>query len=307
MYSSPIVRTTVKYFLLALGLLFAQQVSAQQLIFPEVQVTTLRVAETQIPQLTSLQEKLQQMLLGYRPNVEVNYSPIQPIRTVVQLRIRESIGSRYRGDLELVMLRPIYGEESESVVYLANESDIEFELDRSYTGVGIGNTLPEHPLFRRLFYHITMGSLYYYDSFASLGGTPFLTYLEEHRTRFEELYQNGAGSNLSLGGSYLAPQRHLSEIKGAWGTRFRELWYFYHREALDSDTPEEYGELLVMMLEGLEKIREENSSLTLIQYFSDTKSAEINERLSRISLSPSLQQSLTELLQRLMPGTKFEL
>lgn len=283
-----------------LGSIFlSHSTSAQQLLLPEVRVEGTRLADNRSSDLSSLREQIEQMLLGYAPSVDVSQIPRHPIRTVVQLRITEGDGYNFRGDLEMMMLRPIYGVESESVILFAAERGLEFQYTPSFQYHSLTSDLPESPLLRQIFYYATLGAMYYYDSFSVLGGAPFLQYLTAHRTEFERAWEDERRGGFGHNASYLSPRQHLTELKETWGNRFRELWYLYHREGLDSESSDEYGEVLHLFLEGLSAIQRENSTVHFAQFASDTKGGEMIQRLK--TLSAPHQNALSQIIRSLFP------
>lgn len=273
--------------------------NAQILFNPEVVVNASDINEATKREMTRLEEQLQMMLLNYAPNVGASLTPKQPIRIFVLINVKESQLSDYKADVELVMYRPIYGIEDESIVFIIGERDVTFTFNPQMSHTFLGRDIPDDRLSKIIFYYATLGTMYYYDSFSLYGGTPFLRYLDEHRATFQEAWQNNAGANVRSERRY-APEQYLSELQSAQGDQFREIWYLYHREALDSQVEDSYVRVLGVILDGLKRMRENNASMSFISLFSDTKKIEMRARL--LEDKSAYSSSVRALAEELFPN-----
>lgn len=250
----------------------------QTLFAPEVIINAYGLPESSQQELSRLQERLQTMLVNYAPDVSVEYVPKHPIRLSVVLFVEQAIGDEYQGSLEMAFYRPRFGKDREALLLLLQENEVNFRFQSHQSAAFIGREIPEELISRMIYYFATLGAMYYYDSFSIYGGTPFLSFLQEYRSTFDSAWQD----KLNLLGqkqSKYAPAKHIDELQTEWGERFRELWYLYHREALDSEVPSAYGEVTKVVLQGLKQLRDYNSSLSFLPLFSDAKVLDITQYL----------------------------
>lgn len=253
-------------------------VRGQTFFAPEVIVNAYGLPENSQKELSRLQEQLQMMLVNYAPDVSVEYVPKHPIRLSVVLFVEQAIGDQYQGGIEMAFYRPRYGRDRESLLLLLQEQQVSFRFQPQQSAAFVGRGIPEEQISRMIYYFATLGAMYYYDSFSIYGGSPFLNYLHEHRSIYDTAWQ-GELSLLGRKESKYAPSKHLNELRSEWGDRFRELWYLYHREALDSEVSTAYGEVTKVVLQGLKQLREFNSSLSFFSLFSDAKVLDITQYL----------------------------
>ncbi|MDN4754367.1 DUF4835 family protein [Porphyromonadaceae bacterium W3.11] len=245
---------------------------AQSIFEPEVVINTSGVGDGATRDLAELETQLEELLVNYSPEIYLTEVPKNPIRLFVLLNVNSGDGVEFIADMEMVMYRPIFGEERESIVFITSQRELRFRFQKEFNRGGLGRSLPEDPLQARIYYYATLGLLYYYDSFSIYGGTPFLDYLEKEQGHFEQVMSN---SYQSLSQTNTRDDRYLSELKSEWGEKFRELWYIYHRTGLDAEDDSKYGQSLYSVLMGLKALREANRSLSFFQFFSDTKQGEI--------------------------------
>ncbi|MBR8773975.1 hypothetical protein IX306_001092 [Porphyromonas levii] len=274
----------------------------QTFFAPEVIVNAYGLPENTQKDLNHLQEQLQTMLVNYAPDISVEYTPKQPIRLTMVLFVEQAIGYQYQGSIEMAFYRPRFGRDRESLLLLLQEQEINFRFQPRQSPAFIGRDIPEEQISRMIYYFATLGAMYYYDSFSLYGGAPFLSYLQEHRSIFETSWQ-GELSLLGQKQSKYAPSRHLEELRSDWGDRFRELWYLYHREALDSEVTTGYGEVTKIVLQGVKQLREYNSSLSFFTLFSDAKALELSQYLQAEQTSTATE--IRRLSEDLFPSISF--
>lgn len=270
---------------------------AQSFFQPEVVINTSGIGDGVTRDLDDLETQLEDLLLNYSPKIYLTEIPKNPIRLFLLLNVNSGDGVEFVGDMEMVLYRPIYGEERESIVFITSERDLRFSFQKDFNRGGLGRSLPEDPLQARIYYYATLGLLYYYDSFSIYGGTPFLDYLEKEQGHFEQVMANSI-QPISQGNS--SRGRYLSELKSEGGEKFRELWYLYHRSGLDAEDISKYGQSLHSVLMGLKALRDVNRSLSFFQFFSDTKRGEIRHYFLESKASP--YEGVRKLVDELYPN-----
>lgn len=285
--------------LLAISILAYFNSSAQTIFSPEVVVNTSGMSERATRDLGELESRLSNMLLSYQPTASLSYLPRNPIRIFVLLNIKDGDGTTFVGDLEVGLYRPIYGQVNESIIFLSNIRDLSFRFRREMNQTFIGHTMPQDVLMATLFTLSTLGLVYYYDSFSILGGTSILDNLEERVGDYHQVIASEM-QNVGLSDPSKDIQRQVIELKSPQGDRFRELWYLYHRNGLDAEDSAQYLQTLFVTLTGLKSLRDENSTLTFFQFFSDTKRGEIRNNLD--SPKTKHHEGVNSLLEELFPN-----
>lgn len=291
-----------RLILTILSCIVAIGVRGQTFFAPEVIVNAYGLPESSQKDLNSLQQQLQMMLANYAPNISAEYVPKYPIRLSLVLFVEHVIGDQYQGGIEMAFYRPRFGRDRESLLLLLQESEVSFRYYPQQSATFIGREIPDEQISRMVYYFATLGAMYYYDSFSLYGGSPFLNYLQEHRSAYDTAWQ-GELSLLGRKPSNYAPSRHLDELKSEWGDRFRELWYLYHREALDSEVPSAYGEIAKVVLQGLKQLKAYNGSLSFFSLFSDAKVLDISQYLQ--SEQTPTATEVRKLSEELFPSIIF--
>lgn len=278
-------------------------ISWGQIFFaPEVVVRSDGLSDSNKKELKLLEEELTTTLLNFSPDVQVELAPKHPIKLSAVLFIKQAFGNQYQGDLEMAFYRPRYGKDEESLLLLVREEGITFRYLPTGSNLFLGRDIPENQLGRMVYFLATLGVMYYYDSFSVYGGTPFLAYLQQHKALLATPWE-GMDKLVKDGVSRYAPSRVIEELKSLWGEQFRELWYVYHRQALDGEVPTAYGEGTKVVLEGLKRLREENGMLSFIALFGDAKMAEISHFIQTVQ-SP-LATEVSRLAEDLFPAIVF--
>lgn len=244
---------------------------------PEVIVNSRGLSDRSQNDLQVLQEQLEYMLLNYAPEVDVDLMPKHPVRVVVSLFVDKAIGEQYGGSVEMAIYRPRFRDKRESLLVFFRQKDMTFDFRPSKTPSLIGRSIPQYSIGKLIYYFATLGAMYYYDSFSLNGGTPFLTYLQSQSHFFQkglrEMTQFASNSNAFP----LSPERHLNELQTESGGIFREAWYVYHREGLDSPRPDIYGGVLTVVLQVMKRIRDLDSTSSFLTLFIDAKEPEIRQ------------------------------
>lgn len=282
---------------------FGYNLRAQSFFYPEIMINGKGLADQTQRELSQLQEQLTYMMVNYAPNVAVSYVPKQPIRIHVFVYVDEALGNRYKGSLEVALYRPMYGREQTSLLAVFYESDITFAFQSDRTATFIGQSIPDDIISRMVYYYATLGAMYYYDSFALYGGNPFIKYLKEQKRFFETAWDDQPLINNSQL-SRLSTANHIKELETDYGDRFRELWYLYHREALDSEMPSSYGRVTYVVLDGLLQLKEYDSSLSFFQFFSDSKGMELYQYIEGNVSSNAIE--VRRVAEELFPSIVFD-
>lgn len=286
-------------------MLFPLALSArgQSFFAPEVIVNAEGLSESAQREMQNLQEYLELVLVNYLPSINVDYSPKQPIRIVNIFYVDDAVGDQYKGSFDMALYRPRFGRDKESLLVLLHEENISFRYQSKQKGQALVNIgFPEIPIARKIFYYATLGAMYYYDSFALYGGTPFLNYLHDKQRLFDLAWSADDASESDRSFLY-APSRHIGELRSEGGERFRELWYLYHREALDSEVGSTYGDTVQVVLSALRRLKETDSSLSFYSLFSISKVLDLTDYIQSNNTSRALE--VRRLAEDLFPSIVF--
>lgn len=283
--------------LISLFLLFAFiGANGQSLFNPNIIINDYGLPETSQRELSNLEEQLSMMLERYAPHIKVGYVPKRPIDITIALYIDKALGNEYSGSMEVALYRPVYGGKSQDLLVLFDESNFTFTYQSQHT-LDLQNTdVPETVILRKVYYYATLGAMYYYDSFALYGGNPFLEYLERYSQYLSDAWRSTYTATKYQTSKYI-PDIHLLELRSEWGDKFRELWYLYHRQGVDSPTAQAYGDTTKIVLTGLLQLRELDSTLSFFRLFSDAKVIQLSQyfELNKTSLATENKRLAEEL------------
>lgn len=287
------------------GLLLSWLSATSQSFFaPEVLLNVQGIPAQKQTDLQSLQRQIESMLASYAPEVEVALRPKQPIHIQLSLSVAQSVGDEYNGHLDIALYRPVYGEDEERPLVLFHEQNVAFTFDPLASPTFLGADIPDSNLLKMIYYYATLGAMYYYDSFSLYGGTPFLNYLVLRSSFFEAGWRDNSGMTNALLSSKLSPAIYLPELQTKWGSYFRELWYLYHREGIDSSLPTAYNKVLTVVLQGLRQLKDNDSSTSFLTLFIDSKEKDLSAHFK--AHQGSLEVGNTRsLVEELFPSIVF--
>lgn len=248
-------------------------VLAQQWINPHVQVHWEAISEQEAERLSGLSGQVSDYLQSFWPSTSsVHLIPIVPVTYSVDLAIIESSGTEQVVDLKIAAFRPIFEQDTESLILLASETRIPFSYTPSKVFVSNDLNNISDALYLRLHYYTTLALALYYDSMDTYGGDAFWKSLQTFQAQYEVAWQNlTPGSSLPP----LHPRILLPEISSQWGDHFRDFWCMYHLETLDySDDPKQDANF-IYILDQLAQLYSANHLYTLFQLLRDAKSSEV--------------------------------
>jgi len=177
--------------------------------------------------LNDLEQKMQEYL-NTRSWTDDRFLPHERISCSMQVFLLESVSiSEYRARLVVTSRRPIYDTSQSSIVVRINDSEWRFEYTR---GSSLQYRLDRYnSLTSVLDFYAFLILGYDYDTFSSLGGTP---YFEQARAIADRAEGNGDPGWSSVGTSQNRVQL-LANLLDQRHEPLRRVYYQYHRKGLD--------------------------------------------------------------------------
>lgn len=272
-----------RVMILCLPVLFLASVrgEAQSLIQPQVRMVTSALSDSDARSLDDLSVRITEYLRAFSPPLSTQLLPVRPIPVQVVVRLRSGDGTRYVGDVEMTMTRPLYGSVKQSPILVVSDREVDFEVMSGSALAYFGQELPTDRLMLRIIYHLLEGLVGYYDSFGLQGGDPILDYMKRQRSVFATAWDGGRTRGTL---SVHTPERWLMEMESAHGAQLRELWYIYHREVLDSERSEVAEENLSLILPLMSDLYRQQQTPLLSRLISDAKAEEIASLIEEIPI-----------------------
>ncbi len=238
---------------------------------------SVQVSAPQIQQ--SNKEKFQELRKGLyefvneRHWTQYSYTIDERIECTIAITITEEISSdEFKGKLNLVLRRPVYGTSYNSVLLNYVDNDFDFQWQEGQPLDFSENSFTSNLTSTVAFYiYIFLG--FDFDSYALLGGTP---YFEKAQT-----IVNSAQSAREKGWKAFEGMKNrywLSEnLTNSSYSEVRKAMYEYHRKGLDlmQGNIEKGRQGVMNSLEMLQRAYREKPRLYLLQFVMDAKREEM--------------------------------
>lgn len=253
------------------------------LFYPSVQVEAEEGIMLSTPP-EQIAEQIRTYLVQLMPVAPLPLYPKQPITLQLQLHVTSTIGSQILGNLEMIAYRPIYAQSSETPILYVAEEGLPFQITSELLAphIALVQALPEDPLLGHIYYYTLLALASYYDSFAPYGGEEILQEILRLQPQLEALWQKGIPYNGNLiAHNRLAPQHLIPELRSTGRQVLRNIWYRYHRQALDSEEDSTYGIVLEQILQQLVTEWQKERTRYFFTFFAKCKEVEITTYLAR--------------------------
>lgn len=268
----------------------AQEIEANVIINSEkIQTQERQVFEQMKRDITNF--------LNNRKWTEDNFQPEEKIKCTFFFTLMDgSVNSgAYKATLQVQSSRPVYGTNYETVLLNFLDKDFSFEYLTSQPMNYNENTFISS-LTSTLGYYVNIILALDYDSFSSLGGTP---YLEKARTIL-----NAAVSSGVPGWSDNDPNSRFwlaADLNSQVFLPFREGLYTYHLKGLDvlAEKPQEGREAIFSVIEDIHNMTLTRASSTLLKNFFNAKADELVGVFSRGDME--IRQQVFDMLKELDP------
>jgi len=271
-----------------------------------VTVNSDRIQGTNRNIFTSLEQALNQFINGNQWS-STSFSPNERIECTFAITILEQpTENTFRAELFVQSRRPVYNSAYTTTMLNFRDTNFDFEYTENSNIEIQQNTLTSNLDAVIIFYANLILALDF-DSFSPMGGSVFF--------RQAQAVSNLAQSNSNWSGwSAFDDDRSRGSIINAFLdeslSRYRELWYTYHRRGLDemAANPDRARVTILNALPVLKEMRQVRSSQTIIQMFADSKLDEVvsvgekataEEKKSTFDLLRSLYPTMTSQLEPL--------
>lgn len=210
--------------------------------------------------------------------------------------IEDFSNNTFRGQLQILSTRPVYGTLYQSTLFNYRDDDIEFEYQIGDRLEFVENRYSSELLSLLSFYCYLILS-YDADSFSRFGGNQYI-----NRARYiQQLARSYNRPGWSPQGIKRNRYQLIEELSSREAQILRRSSYRYHRDGLDKMT-ENPKSSLVQIRDSIEKLvtyKEIRPRSLMLQLFFDAKSQEILDILSQQKAQE--KASLKSLLNRLSP------
>ena len=213
----------------------------------------------------------------------------------------------YEGNAQLVVSRPVYNSNYETVLFTYVDKNFTFSYLPSTQLYFNENSYTEELPYILAFY-ANVALVFDYDSFSKMGGSPYVqkAFNLVNQARNSSPNKRGWDSNGDTRNRYWLIENLMSQQF----TPFREGMYKYYREGLDVaiQNPAETRARVLEFLDILSSVNQLRPASVVINSFFDAKSDELykilieglpEERAQAYSILVSLDPSKTQLYQRL--------
>lgn len=267
-------KTTISILFLG-ALLFSLNTSAQELNC-RISVNSSQIQGTDKSVFEELQKALFEWINNYNWTSHV-YSVEERIECSFLLNITNTISSdEFRGTLQITSTRPVFNSGYDSPMLNIKDNNVQF---RYAEGQALEFSENSHNELTALFaYYIYIVIGLDYDSFATLGGTPYFEKAEKIVTAAQSSPYNGWKSFENRKNRYWLVENFLNSVYSP----IREYSYVYHRLSLDimHNKAVDARANIAADLSPLLKVHRQKPSSYIMQVFFDAKSDEIVNILS---------------------------
>ncbi len=236
--------------------------------------------------------------LNSRKWTNLTYNPIERININMQINIKEAVSmSHFLATLQIQASRPVYGTNYESVILNFIDPNFEFDYILGQQQIDYNENTYISSLSSLMTFYAYLVLAYDADSFAKLGGTPYLERVQAIVNNAQQApgkgwrSLDGTNTRYSLMDNLISPQL----------TPVREGFYTYHRMGLDemSKDVEKARQVILGVLESYKKVNMIKPGTILIRSFFQAKD---NELIGMFSEAPPAEkQKVFDIIRELDP------
>lgn len=225
-----------------------------------------------------------------------NFSPEERINFKLNINlIRSPKQGDYEGTAQLIVTRPVYGTNYETVVLNYVDRFFNFSYLPSNPMYFTENTYSDELTHMLAFYSYIVLALDY-DSFSKLGGNPYV----QRAFQLVNIAQNNSGSSSTWRSSSDLRSRFwlIDNLMNQQIMPFRESIYTYHRLGLDTfvENPIAARQQIINVLNSIQQVSRLMPTSVLINSFLDAKGEEIYKIMNEASKDEK-QKTFTVLSQ----------
>jgi hypothetical protein len=212
-------------------------------------------------------------------------------------------GSEFSGTLNLVLQRPVYGTDYNSVIINLVDNDLQFEYTPYQAMEYSDNTYSDNLTQILAFYAYMMLGLDF-DTFSPLGGTVFF----EKANAVVAVAQNSKYQGWQI---FEGPKNRAQFAENVLNSSYqslRQMMYEYHRKGLDamSDKIETGRQAITASLDNLKSVYEKRPNLYYLQIILEAKRQEIIDIYSEAT--PAEKVSMLNIMKEVDPpyGSRYD-
>lgn len=256
-------------FFLSLGLFFmlpcllvAQEFNAS------VQVSAPQIQQTNREKFSELRKGLYEFV-NDRHWTQYSYKIDERIECTIGITITEELSSdEFRGRINLVLKRPIYGTSYNSTVFNYIDNDFQFQWQEGQA-IDFNDNSFSSNLTATIAYYIYIFLGLDFDSYQSMGGSPYFEKAQNVVNLAQSAREPGWKAFESMKNRYWLAENYTNSSY----SNIRKANYVYHRLGLDLmyDNVENGRQGVMDALELLQRAHREKPRLFAMQLFMDAK------------------------------------
>jgi len=255
-----------KIFIILLFSIIGYNLNAQEL-FCDVQVTAKQVSGTDKQIYETLQNAIYEFMNNHKwtnHTVEIN----ERIECTIVITVNGRSSNVFSANLNLVLRRPIFNTNYNSVLFNYVDKDFQFEYIEYQPLDYSDNSFTSNLTSVLAFYsYVFLGMEF--DSYSLYGGTPFYEKAEGVVSNAQNASQTGWKSYEDTRNRYWI----VENLQNAAYKPLRKFFYMYHLKGLDAmyDDADKGRSTITQTLELLETTYEERPGLFLLQLITEAK------------------------------------
>ncbi|MCF8364455.1 MAG: DUF4835 family protein [Bacteroidales bacterium] len=256
-------------FFLSFSLVFILPwLAAAQEFNASVQVSAPQIQQTNREKFSELRKGLYEFV-NDRHWTQYSYKIDERIECTIGITITEEVSSdEFRGRINLVLKRPIYGTSYNSTVFNYIDNDFQFQWQEGQSIDFSENSFTSN-LTATIAYYIYIFLGLDFDSYQSMGGNPYFEKAQNVVNVAQSARESGWKAFESMKNRYWLAENYTNSSY----SNIRKANYQYHRRGLDLmyDNVENGRQGIMEALEMLQRAHREKPRLFAMQLFVDAK------------------------------------
>lgn len=298
-----------KYFL---GLLFVSQLALAQELNTRVELNFQQM-KSKIQYDPSVFEEIKGQLTSFMNNTRWtndDFDQNEKIECNLVITLQNSsVQNEFSGSARFQVVRPVYGTNYKTITLQYVDQDFAFSYQPSERQMIYSEQSYTTSLVALGAFYSYLALAVDYDSFGKFGGSP---YIQKMYNLINQAQQKGNGwsdSDKALRNRYWL----MENLNSQQMSRFREVFYTYHRIVLDDfgRDPQKSREEMLTLLETIQNIATLRNNSVLINSFFDGKNTEMvnifsqgssEERNKAFLLLSGLDPTKSEVYRKIIEG-----
>jgi hypothetical protein len=233
-----------------------------------VQVSAPQLQQTNREKFQELRKSLYEFV-NDRNWTNYSYTLDERIECTIAITIMEEISSdEFRGRMNLVLKRPVYGTSYQTTLFNYVDNDFQFQWQEGQA-IEFNEASFSGNLTATIAFYLNIFLGLDFDSFQSMGGTPYFTKAQNVVNMAQSAREPGWKAFESMRNRYWLAEN----LNNSSYANLRKAIYQYHRRGLDLmyDNPENGRRGVMEALEMLQRAHREKPRLFFMQLFMDAK------------------------------------